>query len=68
MKAIFRVLKGQEVVFSYEMDFQSVKELNELFQESRKVWAEYMVEVDTDCMTLSASHSYAEEAKMSLAS
>jgi len=68
MKAIFRVLKGQEVVFSYEMEFQQVKELNELFQESRKVWAEYIVEVDTDYMTLSASHSYAEEAKMSLAS
>ena len=68
MKAIFRVLKGQEVVFSYEMDFQSVKELNELFQESRKVWAEYMVEVDTDYMTLSYSHTYAEEVKAGLAS
>ncbi len=32
MKAIFRVLKGQEVVFSYEMEFNQVKELNELFQ------------------------------------
>jgi hypothetical protein len=50
------------------MEFNQVKELNELFQESRKVWAEYIVEVDTDYMTLSASHSYAEEAKMSLAS
>jgi uncharacterized protein YbjQ (UPF0145 family) len=68
MKAIFRVLKGQEVVFSYEMEFNQVKELNELFQESRKVWAEYIVEVDTDYMTLSASHSYAEEVKAGLAS
>ena len=67
MKAIFRVLKGQEVVFSYEMEFNQVKELNELFQESRKVWAEYMVEVDTDHMTMSSSHSYAEEVKMGLA-
>ena len=68
MKAIFRVLKGQEVVFIYEMDFQSVKELNELFQESRKVWAEYIVEVDTDYMTMSSSHTYAEEVKEGLAS
>ncbi len=68
MKAIFRVLKGQEVVFSYEMEFNQVKELNELFQESRKVWAEYIVEVDTDYMTMSSSHTYAEEVKMSLAS
>ena len=67
MKAIFRVLKGQEVVFSYEMEFNQVKELNELFQESRKVWTEYMVEVDTDYMSMSSSHSYAEEVKMSLA-
>ena len=67
MKAIFRVLKGQEVVFSYEMEFNQVKELNELFQESRKVWAEYMVEVDTDYMSMSSSHSYAEEVKMGLA-
>ena len=66
MKAIFRVLKGQEVVFSYEIEFNQVKELNELFQESRKVWAEYIVEVDTDYMTMSSSHSYAEEVKMSL--
>ena len=68
MKAIFRVLKGQEVVFSYEMEFNQVKELNELFQESRKVWAEYMVEVEFDYVTMSSSHTYAEEVKMSLAS
>ena len=48
MKAIFRVLKGQEVIFKYEMEFQQAKELNELFQESRKIWGEYMVEVDTE--------------------
>ena len=68
MKAKFRVLDGPVVKAEYEMEFQQVKELNELFQESRKIWAEYIVEVDTDYMTLSASHSYAEEAKMSLAS
>ena len=68
MIAKFRVLDGPVVKAEYEMEFQQVKELNELFQESRKIWAEYIVEVDTDYMTLSASHSYAEEVKMSLAS
>jgi hypothetical protein len=68
MIAKFRVLDGPVVKAEYEMEFQQVKELNGLFQESRKIWAEYIVEVDTDYMTLSASHSYAEEAKMSLAS
>lgn len=68
MIAKFRVLDGPVVKAEYEMEFQQVKELNELFQESRKIWAEYIVEVDTDYMTLSASHSYAEEVKAGLAS
>jgi uncharacterized protein YbjQ (UPF0145 family) len=68
MKAQFKVLDGQEVIKVYEMEFNQAKELNELFQEAREVWAEYMVEVDTDYMTMSSSHTYAEEVKMSLAS
>ena len=68
MKAQFRVLDGQEVIQVYEMEFNHAEELNELFQESRKVWGEYMVEVDTDYMAMSSSHTYAEEVKMSLAS
>jgi len=68
MIAKFRVLDGPVVKAEYEMEFQQVKELNGLFQESRKVWAEYIVEVDTDYMTLSASHTYAEEVKAGLAS
>ena len=68
MKAQFKVLDGQEVIQVYEMEFNHVKELNELFQEAREVWAEYMVEVDTDYMTMSSSHTYAEEVKMNLAS
>jgi len=68
MKAQFKVLDGQEVIQVYEMEFNHAEELNELFQESRKVWGEYMVEVDTDYITMSSSHTYAEEVKMSLAS
>jgi len=68
MKAQFKVLDGQEVIQVYEMEFNQAKELNELFQEAREVWAEYMVEVDTDYMTMGSSHTYEEEVKMSLAS
>ena len=68
MKAQFKVLDGQEVIQVYEMEFNHVKELHELFQESRKVWAEYMVEVEFDYVTMSSSHTYAEEVKMNLAS
>ncbi len=58
----------QEVIQVYEMEFNHVKELNELFQESRKVWAEYMVEVEFDYVIMSSSHTYSEEVKMNLAS
>ena len=68
MKAQFKVLDGQEVIQAFEIEFQQAEELKELFQKARKMWAEYMVEVDTDYMTMSSSHSYAEEVKMSLAS
>ncbi len=66
MKAIFRVLKGQEIISNYEIEFNQAEELNELFQEARKVWDEYMVEVDTDYMTMSASHTYADEVRLGL--
>ena len=68
MKAQFKVLDSQEVIQAFEIEFQQAEELKELFQKARKMWAEYMVEVDTDYMTMSSSHSYAEEVKMSLAS
>jgi hypothetical protein len=66
MKAIFRVLKGQEIISNYEIEFNQAEELNELFQEARKVWDEYMVEVDTDYMTMSASHTYADGVRLGL--
>ena len=66
MKAQFKVLDGQEVIQVYEMEFNQAKELNELFQETREVWAEYMVEVDTDYMTMSSSHTYADEVRLGL--
>jgi len=68
MKAQFKVLDGQEVIQVYEIEFNQAKELDELFQEAREVWAEYIVEVDTDYMIIIPSHTYAEEVKMSLAS
>ena len=68
MKAQFKVLDGQEIIQAYEMEFDQVKELIELFQESRKIWAEYQVVVDTEFTVMSSSHTYAEEVKMNLAS
>ena len=68
MKAQFKVLDGQEVIQTYEIEFNQAEELQELFQEARKVWAEYHVVVDTEFTVMSSSHTYAEEVKMSLAS
>ena len=66
MKAQFKVLDGQEIIQAYEMEFDQVKELIELFQESRKIWAEYQVVVDTEFTVLSSSHTYAEEVRLGL--
>jgi len=68
MKAQFKVLDSQEVIQAYEIEFNQAEELQELFQEARKVWAEYRVEVDTEFMSMSSSHTYAEEVKLSVAS
>lgn len=61
MNAQFRILDGQKVIKQYEIEFDSTKELNDLFHEARKVWDEYIVEVDTYYMTMTYSHTYAEE-------
>jgi hypothetical protein len=66
MKAQFKVLDGQEVIHAYKIEFNQAGELNELFQEARKVWDEYMIEVDTDYMTMSASNTYANEVRLGL--
>ena len=66
MKAQFKVLDGQEIIQAYEMEFDQVKELIELFQESRKIWAEYQVVVDTEFTVMSSSHTYAEEVRLGL--
>lgn len=63
MTAQFRVLNGTQVVNQYELEYSSTKELNDMFHEARKVWDEYMVEVEMDWGVMSYSHTYAEEVK-----
>ena len=63
MNAQFKVLDGQKVIKQYEMEYSSAKELNDLFHEARKVWAEYMVEVHMEGGMMTYSHTYAELVK-----
>lgn len=63
MNAQFKILDGEKVIKQYEMEYGSVKELNDLFHEARKVWDEYMVEVDYGYGVMSYSHTYAELVK-----
>jgi hypothetical protein len=63
MQAQFRILDGTQVVNQYSLEYGSTKELNDLFHEARKVWAEYMVEVDMEWGTMGFSHTYAEQIK-----
>lgn len=54
-----------EMVNNYHLTYSSPSELKKLIQESREVWSEYYVEVETDLFTQSFSHTYSEEALMS---
>ena len=64
MIAQFKVLDGTQVVNQYEMEYSSAKELHDLFHEARKVWAEFMVEVETELATMSYSCTYAREVEI----
>lgn len=52
------------VIHNYSMEYNSASELNELIQEAREVWSEYMIEAETDLFTQSFSHTYSEEVLM----
>jgi hypothetical protein len=45
------------------VEYDSPKELNDIFHAVRKEWAEYMVEVENEYMTMTYSHPYAEEVR-----
>jgi 2-succinyl-5-enolpyruvyl-6-hydroxy-3-cyclohexene-1-carboxylate synthase len=51
---------------TYQLEYSSPQELKELYEEARQVWGEYVVEVETDGMIMSSSHTYAEECMASL--
>jgi hypothetical protein len=61
MIAQFKVLNGTQVVKQYDMEYSSAKELHDLFHEARRVWDEYMVEVETELTIMSYSCTYAKE-------
>jgi len=63
MKAQFKVLDGTQVINQYELEYSTSKELNDLHHDARKVWDEYMVEVENEYMVMSFSHTYAEEVR-----
>lgn len=60
-KAVFKVKDGEEIVKMYEMEYRSAKELHELFQEARRVWDEFMVEIEFDLGVMSSSHTYRDQ-------
>jgi hypothetical protein len=46
---------------TYQLEYSSSQELAHLHEEARRVWSEYMVEVETDGMIMSSSSTYAED-------
>lgn len=68
-KATFNVVFPTNYVFgstsnelkaSYVLEYSTAKELNELWQEARQVWSEFVVEVNTDGFIMVNETPYAE--------
>ena len=53
--------KTNEQVAKYQLDYQTLEGLKADFEESRQVWSEYMVVVDTNDFQLSKPHTFREE-------
>jgi hypothetical protein len=61
--AIFTITEPntKEVVQKYELEWKTLHGLQVDFLESRQVWSECLVTVDTDTFQLSTPHTWREE-------
>ncbi len=50
----------------YQIDVESPEQLEQEYQEARKVWAEYQVEIKLESFHKGSSHTYLEELKLEL--
>jgi len=66
-KAIVKVIDKDttpnhpKVLRQYEIEFSDANDLHNQYQEARKVWHEDFVEVHTEYMIMTSSHTYKEE-------
>ena len=61
MIATFKVYDKGKIIEEYYMEYNSHKELHNLFHEARKVWAEYHVVAETSEYNMTYSHTYKEQ-------
>lgn len=61
MKAKIKVKEGDNLIKEYEIEYNSARELNTLYQEARKVWEEYDVVAETPAYDISYSHTYQQQ-------
>ena len=52
---------SNELEASYVLEYSTATDLHELWQEARRVWSEFVVEVDTDGFIMVNETPYAEE-------
>jgi len=52
------------IIKTYDVVLKNGETIQDLYEEARKVWAEYYVELDTDNVTLSNSYTYEQEVLM----
>jgi hypothetical protein len=52
------------IIKTYDVVLKCGETIQDLYEEARRVWAEYYVELDTDNATLSNSYTYEQEVLM----
>ncbi len=52
------------IIKTYDVVLKCDETIQDLYEEARRVWAEYYVELDTDNATLSNSYTYEQEVLM----
>jgi hypothetical protein len=59
-------ISKDRIVKQYEIEYWDSEELNQQYEEARKVWDEYYVVVETAFFIKCSSHTYKEQVLMEL--
>lgn len=56
---------SNEAFYSFEVEYSSAVEINNIVKHARMLWDNFIIEAETDLFTQSFSHTYSQEVLMS---